>query len=134
MGRLLDHILSPEVVAERERAVIEFEEKRIATIAQRKRDTAAFNKRYAENTVKESLTNLHDEGWHETERAIHHGETYPTSDTIVLEHPVHDYVLTYRFTMHEDDSDYPGDDAKITWLKCDVVEETIYVTVWRGEK
>jgi hypothetical protein len=134
MGRLLNHILSPEVVAERERAAKEYEEKRLATIAQDKLDAIAFNKRYAENTVKESLTNLRDEGWYDTKRPIHHGETYPASAEIILEHPVHDYVLTYCFAMREDDSDYPDDDAKVSWLKCNVVEETIYVTVWRGEK
>ena len=132
MGHLLDMIRDPKWLAEREaeaKAQAEEDAKR------REQEEAAQRQHRVHvktNTVRDSLNNLHEEGWSETTREnVYEPATYPHSGRIVLEHPCQDYALVYTYSMSEDSSDYPGDNVKIAWRKADFVERVVYDVVCR---
>jgi hypothetical protein len=122
MGRLLDYIRSPEYAAK-----VQADAQAAADRAtQRQREDAERDKHRRDNTVRETLNNLREEGWHETTVDLMPAPTYPDTGRIVLEHPVHDYALVCTYGIDVDSSDYPGDDAKIAWRKADIVEQTVF--------
>lgn len=127
MGRLLDYIRSPEYATKRAAKETAHRE----TLEQQKREAAERDKHRRDNTVRETLNNLREEGWRETTVDLMPAPTYPDTGRIVLEHPVHDYALVYMYVIYKDSSDYPGDNAKINWRKADIVERTVFDVEWR---
>jgi hypothetical protein len=111
--------MSPDIVAEHERAAKEFEEKRLATIEENRIKRETLDKRYAENTVSDTLASLEDDGWFVSDRRIlKSGTAYRH----VLEHALMPYALVYFYG----DFSVPRKTDRVRWQKCQLVETQIY--------
>lgn len=111
MGRLLDHIQSPEFAVEQEKQ----DKERRDQIAKDAELRAQSEKIRDDNTIVDSLENLKNDGWFKSDRKIlHSGTAYHH----VLEHAVMPYALVYYFG----DYSVPKDTDLVEWQKCELVE------------
>ena len=71
--------------------------------------------RISNDYIMASIAELKADGWAETKRAIEPCTYWPASQRIIMEKS--GMFLEYSFMVRNDDSDFAGEDADVSWYR-----------------